>query len=85
MVTALSMKRTKPTPAANRRRASLPPLPTAGDILREDFMKPLGLTAAQIGNAIPPQMHPRGPHLGDGFWAYRIRKLIGDEPDDFDW
>lgn len=54
-----------------------------GDLLREEFMKPLGLSAATIAAALPRRVYPKGPVLTPAYWESRIKVLIGEE-DDFE-
>lgn len=53
-----------------------------GKLLREEFMKPLGITAEQISASIPLRIHPKGPVFSREFWTHQIKVLIGEEIDE---
>jgi antitoxin HigA-1 len=70
--------RPKSVSRPKRRSVVRLPLPTIGEMLREEFMKPLGITTEQIARAIPPD--PWDPNKD---WVAEVNDLLDGTTDEY--
>jgi hypothetical protein len=76
----MKAKQKRPSKTPPKKRSAKEPLNCwPGELLREEFMVPFGITAKDIAKALPTRVHPKGPVLGTTYWETKIKALIGEE------